>query len=216
MAITVDYSSATFRIIIPQADLTLVSGNLYELDTDALWSDIKALEASETGIIFQDMQSHNPAYTVAGITYTQKIEILNATNSSNTHVYEIFFSPDTQYSVRLSGSNNNIFDLQNSILANTVTQIIPTNSAGLQIVTSGSGLDFDQDTKLTRIFELLDNIEGTLDHKDVMRLMFSVIALNATGAETSITEFLDLLGIKARVTSTTDIYGNRTVVLDST
>lgn len=152
MAISVDYSGATFRIIVPQADLALVAGNLYELDTDAFWYEIKALEAAETGIVFQDMQSHNPSYTVAGVTYAQKIEILNATNSTNTHVYEVFFSPDTQYSVRLAGSNNNIFDLQNAILANAVTQIIPQNSAGLQLISSGSGLSTEQATMLDELW----------------------------------------------------------------
>lgn len=140
MAITVDYSGATFRIKIPQADLTHISGTLYELDTDAFWEDLKALEAAETGIVFQDMQSHNPSYTVAGVTYAPKVEILNSTNSSNTDEYEVFFDPDTQYSVRLTGSNNNIFDLQNSILANSTTQIIPQNSAGL-IQVAGGGYD---------------------------------------------------------------------------
>ena len=93
------------------------------------------------GIVFEDAQSHSPAYTVAGVTYARRVEILNSTNSSNTDVYEVFFDPDTQYSVRLAGSNNNIFDIQNAILANTTTQVIPQNSAGLQIVETGvSGL----------------------------------------------------------------------------
>jgi hypothetical protein len=140
VAISVDYSGATFRIIVPQSDLTLISGTLYELDTDAFWEDLKVLEANETGIVFEDMQSHNPSYTVFGETYAPKVEILNASNSSNTDVYEVFFSPDTQYSVKLTGSNNNIADIQNAILANTVTQIIPSNTAGLIIKTTGSGV----------------------------------------------------------------------------
>jgi len=146
--ISVDYSSTPYRIIVPQGYLTPVIGSLYELDTDQFWSDVKALEAADIGMVYQDMQSHNPSYTVAGITYAPKIEILNSTNSSNTDIYEIFFSPDTQYSVRLVGSNNNIFDLQNAILANTVTQIIPGNTAGLQLVSAGSGLSSEQNDKL--------------------------------------------------------------------
>lgn len=140
MATTIDYTSTTYRIIIPQADLTNISGSLYELDTDILRNDLKTLEAADNGIVFQDTHSHNTEVTIAGVTYARLIEILNATNSSNIDVYEIFFDPDTTYSVRLAGSNNNMFDLQNAILANTVTQVIPTNSAGLQIVTSGSGV----------------------------------------------------------------------------
>lgn len=140
MATTIDYSGATYRVVIPQADLTLVSGSLYELNTNTLRTDLKALEAATTGIVYQDTHRHNTEVTVAGVTFARLIEIINATNSSQTDVYEIFFSPDTTYSVRLAGSNNNIFDLENAILANTVTQVISQNSAGLQIVTSGSGV----------------------------------------------------------------------------
>ena len=155
MAISVDYSGATYRIIVPQSYLTLVSGSLYELDTDQFWKDVKELESADIGIVFQDMQSHNLEYTVAGVTYAQKVEMLNASNSSNTDVYEVFFSPDTQYSVRLAGSNNNIFDIQNAILANTTTQIIPQNSAGLQLVSVGSGLSASEQAELTRAAKAL-------------------------------------------------------------
>jgi hypothetical protein len=131
VAISIDYSTTPFRIIVPQADLTLVGGTLYELDTDQFRKDLKALEAAETGIVFEDTHRHNTQVTIAGVTYARLIEILNSTNSPQTDEYEVFFSPDTTYSVRLAGSNNNVFDLQNGILANTVTQVIPQNSAGL-------------------------------------------------------------------------------------
>ena len=140
MATTINYSGGTFRIIIPQADLTLIDGSLYELNTNTLRTDLKALEAADTGIVYQDTHRHNTEVTIVGVTFARLIEIINGTNSSQTDVYEIFFSPDTTYSVRLAGSNNNIFDLQNAILANTVTQVISQNSAGLQIVVSGSGI----------------------------------------------------------------------------
>jgi len=132
MAITVDYTtSPRYTIQVPQADLTLVSGSLYELDTDAFRLSLKSLEAAAQGIVFEDTHRHNTQVTVAGITYARVVEILNASNSSQTDIYQVLFTPDTTYSVRLAGSNNNIFDLQNVILANTVTQVIPTNSAGL-------------------------------------------------------------------------------------
>ena len=143
MAISIDYSGAIFRIIVPQADLTLISGSLYELDTDQFRQDVIALEANDKGIVFQNTHNHNSDFTVAGTTFARGIEILNSTNINaltgiaNTDVYEIFFSPDTQYSVRLIGSNNNLFDLQNAILANAVTQVIPGNSAGL--ISGGTG-----------------------------------------------------------------------------
>ena len=150
MAITINYSGATRRIVIPQADLFHVGGALYELNTNTLRTDLKALEAADTGIVFQDTHRHNTEVTVAGVTFARLIEVLNGTNSSQTDVYEIFFSPDTTYSVRLTGSNNNVFDLENAILANTVTQVISQNSAGLITVTSGSGLSAEEHTQLMK------------------------------------------------------------------
>lgn len=150
MATTIVYSGATFRIVIPQADLTPVSGSLYELNTNTLRTDLKALEAADTGIVFQDTHRHNTEVTVAGVTFARLIEIINATNSSQIDVYEVFFSPDTAYSVRLAGSNNNIFDKENAILANTVTQVISQNSAGLITVNSGSGLTTAEHNQLMK------------------------------------------------------------------
>lgn len=161
MAVSVDYSGAVLRIVVPQADLTLISGSLYELDTDWFFDQVKALEAATNGIVFQNAIDHNPEYTIAGVTYARKIEIMNSTNTNpvfgapNTDEYEVFFSPDTTYSVRLAGSNNNIFDIQNAILANTVTQVIPQNSAGLIVVSSGSGLSAAQATQLVEIYTRL-------------------------------------------------------------
>ena len=142
VAISIDYlvSAPVIRIIIPQADLTLIDAGppaLYEFDTDTFFTEVKALEASAVGIAYQNAIDHNPAYTVAGETYARKIEVMNSTNNNpvlggpNTEEYEVFFDPDTQYSVKLTGSNNNLFDLQNGILANNTTQVIPTNSGGL-------------------------------------------------------------------------------------
>lgn len=139
MAITIDYStSPRFTIRVPQGDLTLILGSLYELDTDVFRLDLKALEAAEQGIVFQDTHRHNTEVTVAGTTFARTVEVLNSSNSSQLDKYQVLFTPDTQYSVRLVGSNNNIFDLQNFVLDNAVTQVIPTNSAGLII--SGSTL----------------------------------------------------------------------------
>lgn len=141
MAISIDYSTYPYRVVIPQADLTNISGTLYELDTETLRVALKDLEANQDGIVYQDTHRRNAPYTVAGVTYAQSIEIINTSVIPGwIDEHEIFFSPDTTYSVRLTGSNNNLFDLQNSILANTVTQVIPQNSAGLQVVVSGSGV----------------------------------------------------------------------------
>jgi len=130
MAISVDW--ATKVITVPQSYCTLITGTLYELDTDQFWKDLKALEAAETGIVFEDAQRHAPDVSVAGVTYAQVIEIING--------YSVVFTPDSQWTVRLAGSNNNIFDVENAILNQNQVQVIAQNSAGLQVVTVGSGV----------------------------------------------------------------------------
>jgi hypothetical protein len=47
MAISIN--RLTSVITIPQADCTLISGTLYELDTEAFRDALKVLEASEEG-----------------------------------------------------------------------------------------------------------------------------------------------------------------------
>lgn len=120
MAITVDWN--TKIISIPQADLTFVSGTLYEADTDVIRLALKAIEADE-GMPFDDTHVHNTEVTVAGTTFARSIEIVNG--------YKIQFTPDAQYTVRLSGSNNNFFDVENNILFQNQVQVIAQNSAGL-------------------------------------------------------------------------------------
>jgi hypothetical protein len=129
MAISIDLN--TYVISIPKTDLTLVSGTLYSLDTDAFRLELKSWEDSEVGITQPDTHKHNTEVTIAGITYARTVEILAP--------YSVEFE-DGQYSVRLDGSNNNIWDIQNGILVQNQVQVIPTNSAGLQIVTQGSGV----------------------------------------------------------------------------
>lgn len=140
MAITID--SGTGIINVPQADLTLVSGTLYELDTDWFRLQVKALEASENGMPFEDAHRHTTQVAVAGVTYARVVEILSP--------FSVQFE-DGSYSVRLAGSNNNIFDVENGILVQNLVQVIANNSAGLIVVASGSGLSAAQDAKLTAI-----------------------------------------------------------------
>ena len=67
MAVSVDY--ATKIITIPKADLTLVTGTLYELDTEALRRELAALQDDEEGIWADTMYTHNTEVTVAGTTF---------------------------------------------------------------------------------------------------------------------------------------------------
>jgi hypothetical protein len=137
VAISIDWigASATIpykaRITIPQADLSFISGTLYELDTMAFWDEMKTNEEDSDGIVFNDLQAHNPDYTVAGVNYADAVFMLCEVTFENT---------GSNYSVILAGSNNDIFDEDNGILVATPgLTIIPTNAAGL-IITDTSGL----------------------------------------------------------------------------
>lgn len=120
MAITVNWNTKV--ISIPQGDLTFVSGTLYEADTNAIRLALKAIEADE-GMPFDDTHVHNTEVVVAGTTFARTLEIING--------YSVQFTPDSQYTVRLSGSNNNLFDVENGILVQNQVQVIAQNSAGL-------------------------------------------------------------------------------------
>jgi len=70
VAITIDFG--TKIINIPQADLTLISGSLYELDTEAkLRTDVNALMDNEEGIVFPDSFRHNTEVTIASVVYAR-------------------------------------------------------------------------------------------------------------------------------------------------
>jgi hypothetical protein len=126
LATTIDW--ATGVISVPKADLTFVSGTLYAQDTDAFWLELKALEASVFGMPFTDTHTRTGSITIAGTTYAPGLVIIAP--------YTVTFE-DGQYAVRLDGTNNNIFD--EGIINRNQVSIIPTNSAGLQLVTTGSG-----------------------------------------------------------------------------
>lgn len=150
MAFSVNY--LTKVITIPQADLTLVSGTLYEHDTNAFRLELKEWEASVSGITEDIAHQHNTEVVVAGVTYSRTLEIINS--------YQIEYENGT-YSVRLSGSNNNLFDVENGILVQNSVQVISNNSAGLQTVSSGSGLSATEQARLLDIWRRLDLDSGT-------------------------------------------------------
>lgn len=141
MAISITWGTKTINV--PQSYLSLVTGTLYELDTEQFRLDLKALEEGEEGMPFPDTHNHNTEVTVAGITYARVIEIING--------YQIEFE-DGQYTVRLVGSNNNFFDVENGILAQNQVQIIPGNAAGLIVHEAGtSGLTPEESAALLAI-----------------------------------------------------------------
>lgn len=121
MAITID--RLTQIISVPQSDLALLSGTLYSADTDQIRLDIKAIEASEEGIVWEDTNVHNTTVELFGVTYARTLQYIAP--------YSIEFTPDSLWSVRLEGSNNNMGDVEAGILVQNQVQVIPTNSAGL-------------------------------------------------------------------------------------
>lgn len=116
MAISINW--ATKVINVPQADLTDLGGDVYELDLNDFRLELKSLEASEAGMAFLDTHSHNPPVTIGGVTIGRVIEIING--------YTITFE-DGQYAVNLVGANSNVSDVAN---VNQVS-IRSANSAGL-------------------------------------------------------------------------------------
>lgn len=120
MALTID--PATKVITVPQADLALVTGTLYELDTNQFRKDVMALLDDEDYIWMDNAFIHNTEVTVAGTTFARIIEFVNG--------YSVEFENGT-YTVRLEGSNNNIFDVESGILVQNEVQVIAQNSAGL-------------------------------------------------------------------------------------
>jgi len=120
MAITINCT--TKEIQIPKADLTFITGNLYELDVGALKTELGSLMDDEDHIYCDDPFRHNTEVTVAGTTFARTVEIING--------YNVTFE-DGAYSVRLTGANNNVFDAESGILNRNQVQIIAQNSAGL-------------------------------------------------------------------------------------
>lgn len=211
MAMTVDWPNKI--ISVPQGDLTLISGTLYEMDTETYFrANLMALADDEQGMPWPYPLSHNSEVTVAGTTFARTIELING--------YQVQFTPDTQWTVRLVGSNNNLFDVENNVLIQNQVQVIPGNSAGLQTVVQGSGLDSGQDTKLTEIHTQLDTIENGMNHQEVMRCLLSAMSGILSGSVTTgqphTLYFRDQLDSKNRMVVTVDGQGNRTaIVIDS-
>ena len=129
MSFSIDYQ--TMVITVPKADLSLVTGTLYEHDTEAFRLELIDWEDGEIGMSFPRTHKHNTAVTIAGVTLARVIEIISP--------YSIEYETGV-YSVRLSGSNNNFFDVENGILVQNTVQVIANNSAGLITVVSGSGV----------------------------------------------------------------------------
>jgi len=141
--VTIDFGN-TDIIDILQSDLTFISGTLYELNTDDFRLTLKSLEDDLEGITYPKTHIHNTPVTVGGVTLARTIEVISP--------YSVRFE-NLVYSVRLIGSNNNIFDIQSGILIQNDVQVIGSNSAGLIQIISGSGLSAAEATELQELHE---------------------------------------------------------------
>jgi len=119
---TISVNPATFLISVPKADLTLITGTLFEHDTEAFRLELIDFEDSELGMMLPRTHTHNTQVTIVGTIYARFIEIISP--------YSVEYEDGT-YSVRLAGSNNNLFDVENGILVQNTVQVIAQNSAGL-------------------------------------------------------------------------------------
>jgi hypothetical protein len=133
MTVTID--ETTQVITVEQTDLTFVTGTLYELDTNVYRLAVGALLASERYMWMDPAFNHNGEVSVAGTTFARIIE--------QTNGYSLTFENLT-YSVRLAGSNNNLFDIENGILNQNLVQVIAQNSAGLVVVSDADNVDTAQ------------------------------------------------------------------------
>lgn len=109
-------------ILVPQSFLTPLGGSIYELNINDFRLALKDLEDDEDGIAFPRTHNHNAEVTIAGVTLSRVIEIIND--------YTVTFE-DGQYAVNLVGANSNISDVTN---VNQVS-IRSQNSAGLTSIT---------------------------------------------------------------------------------
>jgi hypothetical protein len=161
MALTIDWTGALAtppyraKVTIPQADLTLVSGTLYELNIMDFWDELKSREDDVDGIVFGDLQAHNADYTIAGVNYADAVFCLSQVQFEDTA---------SQYSVRLVGANTDFFDVENDILQPTpLVTVISNNSAGLAIPQA-------EDATITR--KILDNRETLSDGTTGNRVIY--------------------------------------------
>jgi len=199
-------------ITIPTSDLTLVSGTRYKLLMSDFLAECRRLEWDfAEGLWAPPILDHsNTRVDFAGVDYAPFDEVVNGYTVQVT---------GAATRVDLIGSNNNIID----VLIATGVSVVPNNSAGLQIVSTGSGLSAGQDAKLTNVDSAvnanLKNIEGTDSHAMVMRVIRAALCGTAKDADTNgpITEdtvriaYMSSDGSKPRlIFDVVNLYGTRT------
>jgi hypothetical protein len=122
----------------------------------AFWAEMKTNEEDSDGIVFNDLQAHFADYTVAGVNYADALFMLCEVKFEDT---------GSNYSVKLVGSNNDIFDEDGGILVATPgLTIIPTNAAGLIIVETADAAAIDAKLALLLAAQDLTNEQANAEH----------------------------------------------------
>lgn len=201
MAYTVDWIGKV--ISIPTSDLTLVSGTHYQLQMSAFLVEIRRLESAfNEGLWADQILDHtNPKLDFAGIDFAGFDEVINGYTIQVT---------GAATRVDLLGSNNNIID----VLIATGVSVVPSNSAGLQIVATGSGVtEQDKTDIVNQTWQY--QCESGYEVQQLLRGFCAALYGKASGLNTNNPVFRDISDTKNRIVATTDNDGNRmTITLD--
>lgn len=170
---------------------SLVSGSVYEFDTNAFRLALKDIEDSEDGMVHEDTHRHNTQVLLGGVTYARTFEIING--------YTVEFLPNSAWTARLAETNNNVADVK---VVNQVS-VIQQNSAGLAVA-AGADAVWDE------------TIESTYTARNLMRIMSAAMAGELSGAESATITIKGVDGSTTRIQAVgVDDAGNRpTVNLD--
>lgn len=197
MAITPDYGTKLIQLTSPHNT---------SLDMQDLINAIRDAEETEEGI----------QYAPIAVKATGKFdlgEVISDISITLSPEWQIKY-PDGAYQAVMLGGQviGGVGGIPVAYSAGVNVRQLQSSAGVIATVTSGSGLDAGQDTKLTRIHTLLDSIEGSLDHQEAMRLLLAAMAAKLSGADGTTVRVRDTLDSKDRIVATVDEHGNRTAV----
>lgn len=149
MPITVDWSA---RIInIPKDYLVQQSATIYQMDIMQFKVDVAALQASDAGMVNPDAISHNSKVVLGNVTIADVVLVING--------YTVTFENGI-YAVDIVGANSNISDVLNL----NYVSVRSYNSAGLQVVSTGSGLSPEEHAKLMALPQATNTADAVWEY----------------------------------------------------
>lgn len=191
----------TRNIFVPKVD-TVAAGvdpvtgrEIRTYDTVALFH--KQLRAAE--VTADGRGAHLTTHSYGATQYAPDISLINN--------FTVEFEDGT-YRVVLVGSNNNIAE---RAVVNSVS-IQPGNSAGLQIVATGSGVTAQDKTDITAGVwaQVLENGQTAAE---LQRIKLAMLAGQVTGGNTPVERFYAQDGVTVRAEVHVDANGNRSLVV---